>query len=195
MKLFQIVQKNFARLGISANQPHYNRQSAKTFSLYCLSAVLGGLFLLFSVNTFLEYTLNVFVCATICGLWVGYMVILFRKQQLFNLIDEFEGYFNERKFEKINTLNSRHNIVAIRYWLNWRLVVGLTFVITNEANFKNRSFSSKVIGKFICVFQNLRIPHKQPIHQRQSWTKQQIVGWKIGVKLENSSLSKWRRHA
>lgn len=98
MKRFQIIQKNFARLGISSSQSRWNRQSAITFSFYTLAVTCGGLFLFFSANTFLEYLMDIFVTITMFAVLIGFLFILFQKKQLFDLIDALEGFFDESVF-------------------------------------------------------------------------------------------------
>lgn len=98
MKRFQIIQKNFARLGISSSQSRWNRQSAITFSFYTLAVTSGGLFFFLTANTFLEYTLIIFATITMFGVLIDFLFILFQKKQLFDLIDALEGFFDESVF-------------------------------------------------------------------------------------------------
>lgn len=98
MKLFQIVRKDFARLGISCNQSHCNRKSAITFSIYSLSSTMGILFLIFDANDFLEYTMNIFVTSTLVAIWIAFCVFLFEKEEIFKAIDDVEVFVNKREY-------------------------------------------------------------------------------------------------
>lgn len=109
MKLAQIVQKNFAFLGISSNQPRYNRQSTITFSMNGFGIIFSIIFLIFNANTFLEYTMNIFVTATLIAIWIDFMALLFKKEKLFNMIDELAEFVDESGYPKISILLLRKN--------------------------------------------------------------------------------------
>lgn len=112
MKLFQIIQKNFALLGISSNQSLCNRQSVVAFSIYGFASIFSSAFLFFKANTFLEYTMNVFVTTTIFAIWIAFTVILFKKQNLFQLIDEFERLFDKSGYRRKNV---QHSLLTSSY--------------------------------------------------------------------------------
>lgn len=99
MKIFRIVEKNFARLGMSSQQPRLNWQSAISFSFFSLALFCASFFFFFKANTFIEYTLNIFVTITIFTAWIGYIVMLLQKQQMFQLIDEIEVYAADSKYQ------------------------------------------------------------------------------------------------
>lgn len=99
MKLFQVIQKNLAMLGISSNQQRYcNQKSVMTLFVYSLAITLSMVFLFFKADTYLEYTLNIYVTSTAFGACVGFIALLFQKGKLFKLIDELEEFFNESKY-------------------------------------------------------------------------------------------------
>lgn len=95
MKHFQIVRKNFALLGINANQSRFNHKSAFAFSIYSLNVTLCGAFLFSDDNTFLEYTMNVFITTSIITAWVDFLVIFLQKDKIFKMMFEFEEYYDK----------------------------------------------------------------------------------------------------
>lgn len=120
MKLFQVVQKNFARLGISPNQSHYNRLTAISFCSYSLGTISASVFLIFDASTFLEFAMNMFVTSTMFACWFGYIVILFQKQQIFQFFDNFERFFDKSEdFPKILKLkNIKMKQMAFPVWIS-----------------------------------------------------------------------------
>lgn len=104
MKIFQVVQKNFAILGISPNQSYWNVNSKMAFFTYNLNTALGIMFLFLEANTFLKYTMNIYVTATVFLLSINHSATLFQKEKLFKLIDEMEKFGDESKYQKKNIL-------------------------------------------------------------------------------------------
>lgn len=98
MKLFQVLQQNFTRLGISSNQSRFNRQSVIAFSLYTSTFLFCIFYFLFNANTFLEYTLNIFITTSIVGCLMVFVVVLYQSHKLSALIAYFEEICGESKF-------------------------------------------------------------------------------------------------
>lgn len=92
MKLFQIAQIYFAYLGInSSNQSRFfNGKSAVALFIFSLATVMAIVFLFFEAETFLEYTMNFYTIAAVSGCCIAFTGILFKREQLFELIDKFE---------------------------------------------------------------------------------------------------------
>lgn len=99
MKLFQIIQDNFAFVGISSNQPYWNAESAKTLFIFSLFTALGAMFLFFKANTFLEYTMNIYVTTAVLGTGISFLAMLHRKETLFELIDRLEEFVDESELK------------------------------------------------------------------------------------------------
>lgn len=68
MKIFQILQNNFARLGITSKRPRWNRQSTMVSLLYSATLLWCSGFLFFAASTLLDYTLNIFITTSIVGI-------------------------------------------------------------------------------------------------------------------------------
>lgn len=98
MKLFQVLQENFTHLGISSNQSRFNRQSAIAFSFYSSTFLFCIFYFLFNANTFLEYTLNIFITTSIFGCLMVFVVVLFQSHKLFKLIEYIEEFCGESRF-------------------------------------------------------------------------------------------------
>ena len=111
MKFFQVVQANFALLGISSNQSRCNEKSAITCLIFGLAITFGILYLFFKANTFLEYTMSIFVTSTLCGLWFDFLSMLIQKQRLFELISESEEFV-----EKSQYLQVKNRFFSTFFW-------------------------------------------------------------------------------
>lgn len=99
MKLFQVVQEKFAFLGICAKQSLSNNvKSVMVFVIVGLGTAVGIVFLLFKANTFLEYTMNIYITTTLFGVWIEFIAIIFQKKNLFKLIDEIEEFYHKSKY-------------------------------------------------------------------------------------------------
>lgn len=99
LKLFQIIQDNFAFVGIGSNQPYWNAKSAKTLFIFSLFTALGAMFLFFEANTFLEFTMSVYVTTAVLGTGISFLAMLNQKETIFELIDRLEEFVDERKLK------------------------------------------------------------------------------------------------
>lgn len=101
MKYFQIVQKKFDHLGISSIRSRCDGKSAKVFFILSLAIILGILFLFFEANTFLEYTINIYITTVVLACGISNTVVLFKKEKIFESIDNFEKFFDESEYNRI----------------------------------------------------------------------------------------------
>lgn len=98
MKLFQMVQENFAYLGISPCESCWNKKSAKAIYIFASFAVLGTVYLFFNATTFLEYTMNVYVTTAVFGTGLVFIAMLLQKERLFKLIEDLEKFVEESEY-------------------------------------------------------------------------------------------------
>lgn len=98
MKLFQIVQKNFALLGICSNESRLNRKSVMIFLAFGLAINFGILFLFFKANTSLEYTNNIYMTTVMILSCIAFAIMLLKKGKLFKLIAKIEEFFDESEY-------------------------------------------------------------------------------------------------
>lgn len=66
--------------------------------MFGFSISLSIVFLLFEANTFLEYTLNIYVDTTELGACIAFTAILFKREKLFELINEFVEFVDESEY-------------------------------------------------------------------------------------------------
>lgn len=90
MKILQIVQTNFAILGISSNQSNLNRKSAMGIIVGGLAATSSAMFLLFKANSFVEYVNSFYVTTVLVAFYICFAVLLFSKEKIFKLIDKVD---------------------------------------------------------------------------------------------------------
>lgn len=102
MKLFQIVQRNFAYVGISPNQAYWNEKSAKAVFIFSSFTVLGTAFLLYDANTFLEYTMNIYETTAVFGTGIVFLSMLFQKEKLFKSIEKLEKFVDKSEYREKN---------------------------------------------------------------------------------------------
>lgn len=97
-KLFQVIQDDVAFVGISPNRPHWNEKSAKSLFIFSLFTALGGIFLFFKANSFLEYTMNIYVTTAVFGTGISFLAMLYQKEKFFELINRFEEFAEKSEF-------------------------------------------------------------------------------------------------
>lgn len=131
MKLFEIVQDNFALLGISPSQPRFNSKSAMVFLSIGLAAISCAMFLFFEANTFMEYINTAYATSVTIGGTIAFTTLLFEKEKLLQIIHEFEEFVNESQFSQ-------------------RTIFFIYHIISNIEN-----------EKYACLFQNPKIIHLQ----------------------------------
>lgn len=90
MKLFGIVQANFASLSISSSQPRFNIKSAMVFLSIGLAAVSCAAFLFFEANTFMEYINTAYATSVMIGCFIGFTIFVFKKEKFLQTIHELE---------------------------------------------------------------------------------------------------------
>lgn len=90
MKHFQVVQKNFAFLGINANQSGFNEKLVKTCLIYGLTVTSSVLFLFFEAKTFLEFTSNIYITTAIAVINAYFIIWILKLEKFFNLIHKLE---------------------------------------------------------------------------------------------------------
>lgn len=107
MKLFQLIQKNFALLGISTNRSHLNGNSIMVFTFIGLAIISSAVFLLFKANSFVEYINTSYATNLLIACYIVFASLLFNKKKLFKLIDDIEISIEESKLqiERIGSIN------------------------------------------------------------------------------------------
>lgn len=98
MKLYQVIQENWAFLGIRRDQPFFNEKSIRTFLLYGFAINSASLFLFFNANTFLEYTQNIYVNCAVLVICAVFTITLFQREKLFKFIDYMERHIDQSEY-------------------------------------------------------------------------------------------------
>lgn len=102
MKLFEIVRRNFAILGISPHKHPFNRNSLETFFICGLSCILCGVFLICNANTFREYTESIYMTTMQMVIASIFTIVVVKTSKLFQFVDDFEKYIENRKLTTSN---------------------------------------------------------------------------------------------
>lgn len=104
IKIFQIIQQNFAILGISSKGSNRNSLvngnilKALLHSLsYILNATLSGTFLVYRANIFREYIDCINGVSALIAILASLMILFFRMKVLFGFIENCEKIIDRRE--------------------------------------------------------------------------------------------------
>lgn len=101
IELFQIIQRNFAKLGISSSYSKQNvllnRNVLKASVFYSMNSTLNSIFLLLEASNFREYTDSIIATTSVFGILFCFMIVFFKMTKLFEFIENCERATNERK--------------------------------------------------------------------------------------------------
>lgn len=96
MKLFQLIQKSLAFLGIDSIQSKCSqRKFVMTWLIYGLAFISSVLFLVFKANTFEQYTNNIYLISANSMICFDFLVIALKKEKLFKLIIDLEKFIDK----------------------------------------------------------------------------------------------------
>lgn len=101
IKLFQIIQRYFAILGISSNYSKQNdmlnRNVLKASVFYGLNSTFNTIFLLVEASNFREYIDSIIATTSVFGILFCFMIVFSEMSKLFEFIENCERVTNERK--------------------------------------------------------------------------------------------------
>lgn len=102
MKILQLTVRSCATLGYGPHQSTtqkypINIKTVQAFFIICLALIFSCAYYFFEANTFDEYTLSVFVSATLMLVLVVHVILVWKNQPICELLDSFEKTVNERK--------------------------------------------------------------------------------------------------
>lgn len=101
IKFFELIQKNFAAIGIDPNlidQSHpFNEKISLSFLIITLSLTCNLMYTICEAKTFAEYTKSIFMCSITAIIFVDSVILLLNVTQLFNLIEGLENFANTRE--------------------------------------------------------------------------------------------------
>lgn len=115
MKLFQIIQKNFAVLGVKANLSRFNGKLVKTCIIYSLGTTSSAAFLFFKAKTFVEFTSNIYVTTALAGISSYFIFWIIKLENFFKLIDNIEKFCEESELIP-NNLVTIESIIEYEYF-------------------------------------------------------------------------------
>lgn len=108
MKIFQVLQQNFAILGIDSSQSsRKNPLNAKIFIslfMYGIFIVLSVFYILNEANNFEEYTTGIYSTASIVLTNICYVIITCTMANCFKFIDFLEITLNESEYNFYNVI-------------------------------------------------------------------------------------------
>lgn len=102
LKIFQLIKRNFAILGISSNslnKKYLLNKNVLTASLfYGLNFTLNAIFLFCKANNFQEYTDSIYVTTAVLTIFVCYVITIFKVTNIFEFIEHCETIVDESEF-------------------------------------------------------------------------------------------------
>lgn len=119
MKLFQNIQKNFSILVIASNQTKRIRTKlAITLIIYGLTTTSSVLFLVFTANTFIEFTTNIYITSAFGVICIIFTVIAVKQENLFHLIDDFEKFIDKSELNTNVSVESSNSYLTRKSFQN-----------------------------------------------------------------------------
>lgn len=107
MKILQLVQKNFATLGVSPNlslQPYpFNTKIIIGFVTLSLSLSCNLVFAISEAKTFTEQTQSIYMVSLTVLIMFALTIIILKVNKLFCLIDDCENLVNTSEYERFAT--------------------------------------------------------------------------------------------
>lgn len=97
MKLFESAQKTFKILGICSNQRSLNGTAIIFFLMFLSLISFYVVFLVNIAHTFKDYTDNIYLTASTALITFGFVVFVFKKKIMFELIDRLEKFIDASK--------------------------------------------------------------------------------------------------
>lgn len=100
LKIYQVIQKNFATLGICPNltmQPYpINGKIFIGFQILISGIYFLLMYIFNDAQTFIEYTQTIYICSCATLMSIAFIIILINVEKLFNLINNCEKVINTR---------------------------------------------------------------------------------------------------
>lgn len=98
MQLFQLIQNNFAAVGISWNlvaQPYpVNGKISLGFFILIISVICNLMYIVREAKTFAEYTQSIHMCSVATLILFALVIVLLNVKKLFNLINGCQKIVN-----------------------------------------------------------------------------------------------------
>lgn len=105
MKIFQLLQKNIAHLGLAADQIPFNKRSLLIIFIFCSGIILNCVYFFHRAKTFQEYAESVFVVTAIIVVTLDFTFIVWRMRHFSNCVNEAEQIIDDSEFRIINHIN------------------------------------------------------------------------------------------
>lgn len=125
MKLFQIVQKDLAFVGVSSTEKPFNQKNLMVFVLYAVNVVLYCILLYRDTVSFRECIDVIYVISVTVDVIACFIVIVSKTKSLFQCIELMEGIVNSSESTVHFDRNSlrilsklKNNLLSIKIHLN-----------------------------------------------------------------------------
>lgn len=149
MKLFQLTQKNFARLGIDLSQSHrkyrfFNRKILLAYFHYWLAIISFCVFFIHEAHNFQEYMEVIFRIFLPITITICFTIIIFKMEKLFEICGSCERIVDKSKRSNIIMNNQTKNVI-LKY-----INVSMVRLSRIESNLQqNQSSNRKMVQIYI----------------------------------------------
>lgn len=116
MKIFQLTQRNFATIGISADsstQSSYRFNGRIFVGVFILGsiAICNFIYIFYEAETSAEYTESIFMSTLSIPFFLALLILILNVKKLFELINNCENLVNTSEWRKSNSFLK--NVIAI----------------------------------------------------------------------------------
>lgn len=106
IQLFQMIQRNLAKLGISSNCfNQFDRNLSLASLSYGLNVISNGIFLLHETNNFREFTNSFNATYSVVSVVACFVIVIYKVIKLFEFIENCEKIIDKREKDFQTNLN------------------------------------------------------------------------------------------
>lgn len=95
MKIFQNIQKNWAKEGFGADQSSFNNMNIRHLFIFLSAIILQFAYLFHEAKSLEEYMLCIFMLVAEVSIFIDFLNTVFKKAQIFQLIDDLQTLTDE----------------------------------------------------------------------------------------------------
>lgn len=101
MKIFKLIRKYFADVGLAASQSQQaDRLNARNVTIlltFGLNVILAGAYIVYGTTDFHEYVESIFGCSTVAAIAIAFASIVWDMQKIFKFLSNFDQIISKSK--------------------------------------------------------------------------------------------------
>lgn len=99
MKIFQTIKDHFKWMCIAPDRIPFGLHELRHIFVYVVYFILSFIYLVHVAETIRHYIESILMTAATLVLFIGYLVLRFNSQNIFESIDEYEQAINESEYK------------------------------------------------------------------------------------------------